>query len=90
MTSKDSFYEVAFNISFWTRNISSARILFWRGVQFNFYEWCLEKKIYIGIIYVYSHYRLKTNMNKLPLFILEQQVFFLISKLLFYYLYFVF
>ena len=32
MTSKDSFHEVAFNISFWTRNISSARILFWRGV----------------------------------------------------------
>ena len=33
MTCQDSFHEVAFNISFWTRNISSARILFWRGVQ---------------------------------------------------------
>ena len=33
MTFQDSFHEVAFNISFWTRNISSARILFWRGVQ---------------------------------------------------------
>ena len=32
MTCQDSFHEVAFNISFWTRNISSARILFWRGV----------------------------------------------------------
>ena len=34
MTCQDSFHEVAFNISFWTRNISSARILFWRGVYF--------------------------------------------------------
>ena len=34
MTCQDSFHEVAFNISFWTRNISSARILFWRGVCF--------------------------------------------------------
>ena len=33
MTCQDSFHEVAFNISFWTRNISSARILFWRGVH---------------------------------------------------------
>ena len=33
MTCQDSFHEVAFNISFWTRNISSARILFWRGVS---------------------------------------------------------
>ena len=33
MTCQDSFHEVAFNISFWTRNISSARILFWRGVN---------------------------------------------------------
>ena len=33
MTCQDSFHEVAFNISFWTRNISSARILFWRGVR---------------------------------------------------------
>ena len=33
MTCQDSFHEVAFNISFWTRNISSARILFWRGVD---------------------------------------------------------
>ena len=41
MTSKDSFHEVAFNIRFWTRNISSARILFWRGVHImpNFI-WC--------------------------------------------------
>ena len=35
MTCQDSFHEVAFNISFWTRNISSARILFWRGVNSN-------------------------------------------------------
>ena len=35
MTCQDSFHEVAFNISFWTRNISSARILFWRGVLFS-------------------------------------------------------
>ena len=34
MTCQDSFHEVAFNISFWTRNISSARILFWRGVSY--------------------------------------------------------
>ena len=33
MTCQDSFHEVAFNISFWTRNISGARILFWRGVS---------------------------------------------------------
>ena len=33
MTCQDSFHEVAFNISFWTRNISSARILFWQGVE---------------------------------------------------------
>ena len=32
MTCQDSFHEVAFNISFWTRNISRARILFWWGV----------------------------------------------------------
>ena len=38
MTCQDSFHEVAFNISFWTRNISSARILFWRGVYFQLLE----------------------------------------------------
>ena len=41
MTYQDSFHEVAFNISFWTRNISSARILFWRGVCFNS-TWCMQ------------------------------------------------
>ena len=40
MTCQDSFHEVAFNISFWTRNISSARILFWRGVILPHVEYC--------------------------------------------------
>ena len=42
MTCQDSFHEVAFNISFWTRNISSARILFWRGV-------CIKEMHYIKL-----------------------------------------
>ena len=44
MTCQDSFHEVAFNISFWTRNISSARILFWRGVLLRLFLRCLKKK----------------------------------------------
>ena len=42
MTCQDSFHEVAFNISFWTRNISSARILFWRGVFASFFHFILN------------------------------------------------
>ena len=46
MTCQDSFHEVAFNISFWTRNMSSARILFWRGVDISFGKECkIVKKI---------------------------------------------
>ena len=42
MTCQDSFHEVAFNISFWTRNISSARILFWRGVFYSILILCTK------------------------------------------------
>ena len=47
MTCQDSFHEVAFNISFWTRNISSARILFWRGVCFNTFLYAVLNRFLI-------------------------------------------
>ena len=46
MTCQDSFHEVAFNISFWTRNISSARILFWRGVNICQVMYCKLYTVY--------------------------------------------
>ena len=50
MTCQDSFHEVAFNISFWTRNISSARILFWRGVYRYFFEENVTKSLAFKLI----------------------------------------
>ena len=50
MTCQDSFHEVAFNISFWTRNISSARILFWRGVS----SWYMYKILFLIMSYSFA------------------------------------
>ena len=43
MTCQDSFHEVAFKISFWTRNISSARILFLPTVSFIMFKKILKE-----------------------------------------------
>ena len=57
MTCQDSFHEVAFNISFWTRNISSARILFWRGVHSaHFYQYFIYSFFVPEVHKIARHY----------------------------------
>ena len=67
MTCQDSFHEVAFNISFWTRNISSARILFWRGVIK-----IMKKKIDNENIFTYAY--LKKLLNIIAVFFFQTMV----------------
>ena len=63
MTCQDSFHEVAFNISFWTRNISSARILFWRGVLSNPTQ--IEKSVRQAIGAVIADQKFNIRLHRL-------------------------